>query len=76
LDENDPLGGILAATTFAFRATYNTTMQATPAQLVFGRDAIINTKFEANWAFIKQRKQEIMVRNNERENASHIKYTY
>jgi hypothetical protein len=32
--------------------------------------------FEANWAFIKQRKQEIIARNNERENAPRIKYTY
>jgi Bacterial SH3 domain len=41
-----------------------------------GRDSILNTKFKANWAFIQQRKQEIIARNNERENASCIKYTY
>jgi Bacterial SH3 domain len=43
---------------------------------VFGWDSILNTNFEANWAFIKQRKQEIIARNNEREHASLIKYTY
>ena len=57
LNRDNPWGGILAATMFAVRATYHTTMQATPAQLVFGRDAILNTKFEANWTLIKQRKQ-------------------
>ena len=52
LDEDDPWSGILAATMFAVRATYHTTLQATPTQLVFGRDAILNTQFEANWNLI------------------------
>jgi hypothetical protein len=76
LDEQDPWGGILAATMFAVRATYHTTMQATPAQLVFGRDAILNTKFEANWAFIKERKQKLIIKNNKKENTSRIGHTY
>lgn len=76
LDETDPWAGILAATMFAVRATYHTTMQATPTQLVFGRDAILNTKFEANWAFIKERKQKLIDINNKRENASRILHTY
>jgi len=37
LDEADPWSGILSATMFAVRATYHTTLQATPSQLVFGR---------------------------------------
>ena len=40
LDEEDPFAGVLSATMFAMRATYHTTTQATPTQLVFGRDAI------------------------------------
>jgi hypothetical protein len=76
LDEEDPWGGILAATMFAVRATYHTTMQATPAQLVFGRDSIINTKFEANWAYIKERKEKLIAQNNKRENAARILHTY
>ena len=38
----------------------HTTLQATPAQLVFGRDAILNVKFEADWNLIKQRKQTLI----------------
>jgi hypothetical protein len=34
---------------FAFRATFRITFQATPAKLVFGRDVIMNTNFEADW---------------------------
>jgi hypothetical protein len=76
LDEQDPWSGILAATMFATRATYHTTLQATPSQLVFGRDAILNVQFEANWAYIRERKQKLINQNNERENAARIVHTY
>ena len=45
---NDPWSGILAATMFAVRAPYHTTLQASPMQLVFGRDAILNNKHVAD----------------------------
>ena len=64
LDEENPWQGILSAAMFALRSTYHTTTQATPAQLVFGRDAILNTQFEANWRYIQQRKQHIIKTNN------------
>jgi hypothetical protein len=76
LDEKDPWAGILTATMFAIRATYHTTLKATPAQLVFGRDSLLNIKFEANWAFIKERKQKLINKNNEKENSSRIAYEY
>ena len=47
LDVTDPWSGILAATMFAVRATYHTTLHATPTQLVFWRDALLNKEFEA-----------------------------
>ena len=72
----DPWAGILSATMFAVRATYHTTLQATPAQLVFGRDAILNTMFEANWNLIRERKQKLIQQNNERENAKRIPHEY
>jgi hypothetical protein len=61
---------------FAVRATYHTTLQATPAQLVFGRDAIFNTKFEANWNLIRTHKQKMIKKNNERENTKRIPHEY
>jgi uncharacterized protein with NRDE domain len=51
---------------FVTHATYHTTTQATPAQLVFGRDAILNTKFDANWKKIRKRKQQITNKNNKK----------
>ena len=76
LDEDDPFAGILSAVAFATRATIHTTLQATPMQLVFGRDAIINYEFEADWATIKARKQKIINKNNERENSKRLAHTY
>ena len=46
---NNPLSGILAATMFAVRATYHTTLQASPMQLVFGQETILNIKHVAYW---------------------------
>ena len=76
LDEENPWDGILAATMFAIRATFHTTLQATPSQLVFGRDAILNTTFEANWKQIKERKQSVIHKNNKAENKKRIAHEY
>jgi hypothetical protein len=59
---------------FAVRATFHTSLQATPAQLVFGRDAILKIQFEANWNFIQQNKKRIFQKNNQRENAKWISH--
>ena len=76
INEEDPWTGILATTMFATRATVHTTLGATPSQLVFGRDAILNAAFEADWGLIKQRKKELIAKNNERENSKRIDYQY
>ena len=76
LDEEDPWKCILSATAFAVRATYHTTLQKSPGQLVFGRDMIFNIKHQANWEFIQQRKQDIINQNNARENAKRIPHEY
>ena len=76
LDEHDPFGQFLAAASFAIRSTFHTTLQATPGQLVFGRDMLLPIKFKADWAAINERKQKEINRNNERENKKRIKHTY
>ena len=76
LDEHDPWTPFLQATCFAIRSTYHTTLGATPAQLVFGRDMILPLKFKADWAMIQSRRQEEMARNNSRENAKRIPHEY
>jgi len=76
LDEDDPWSGVLSAAAFAVRATYHTTLQKTPGQLVFGRDMILNVKHIANWEYIRQRKQKLIDKNNQRENSKRIPYQY
>jgi hypothetical protein len=41
---------------------------ATPSQIVFGRDAILNIKFDANWKLICECKQCAINENNKMEN--------
>ena len=68
-DEEDPFSGLLSAVAFATRATVHTTLGATPSQLVFGRDATLDTGFQANWDAIQAKKQKTINQNNARENA-------
>jgi hypothetical protein len=76
LDDNDPWKGILSATAFAVRSTFHTTLQNTPGQLVFGCDMILNVKHDANWEYIRARKQNIILKNDMAENAKRIPHTY
>ena len=51
-------------------------MQKSPGQLVFGRDMILNIKHQANWEYIRKRKQSRINDNNEKENAKQIPHEY
>ena len=75
-DQDDPWAGVLAATMFSIRAIYHTTLKASPMQLVFGRDAIINIKHVANWKHIAQQKQSVIDYNNAKENKSRTAHHY
>ena len=73
---NNPWSGILAATLFAVRATYHTTLQAFRMQIVFGRDAILNIKHVADWEHIWQRKQLQINHCNKQENMRRNNHQY
>jgi len=51
-------------------STVHTAARATPAQLVFGHDAMLNATFQADWQFIRERKQRLIIQNNKHENAT------
>ena len=55
---------------FGLRATYHTTLEASPTQLVFGRDAILPIKYQPDWENIQNNKQRKIELNNIRENKS------
>ena len=76
LDEKDPFKGVLAATVFAVRSTYHTTLKKTPGQLIFGQDMIFNIQHVTNWEFIRQNKQICIDKNNKAENAKRVAHLY
>jgi hypothetical protein len=47
----------LQARAFGIRSTFHTILQASPGQIVFGRDMINDISFQANWDRIKDNKK-------------------
>ena len=76
LDTNDPWGHFLSAAAWAIRSTVHTTLDATPGQLVFGRDMLLPIQIKTDWARIRQRKQDVINVNNRKENAKRIEHEY
>ena len=76
LDYVDPFGSILASVAWAVRSSYNNTTNATPAQLVFGRDMMFNLSTLVNWKELSLRKQALVDKANLRENKKRIDYDY
>ena len=52
------------------------TLQASPMQLVFGQDAILNIKHVADWEHIQQRKKIRVNHNDKRENMRRNNHQY
>ena len=44
--------------------------------ILFGRDALMNISFQADWEYIKERKQKLILQNNARENVTRREYQY
>ena len=76
LNPNNPWGYFLNTAAWAIRSTYHTTLEATPAQLVFGRDMILPISFRADWTRISEKKKRRIDENNARENAKRIRHEY
>ena len=76
LDPVRPWDKFLSAVAFAVRSTYHTTLEATPGQLVYGRDMLLPIKFNYDWAEIRRKRQSEINRNNRRENKARIDHTY
>ena len=73
---DDPWTAILASVAYAMRSTYHTTLQATPAQLIFRRDMIYPVEYVAEWDVLRQKKQKQIDKNNHRENSRQIDFDY
>jgi len=75
-DALDPWNDILASIAWAIRSTHHSTLKASPAQLVFNRDMLLNVKFIADWEMIRLRKQKDVDKNNARENSLRVDHDY
>src|SRR5207253_500570 len=76
LDDDNPWRGILAATAFAVRSTYHTTLKKMPEQPIFSHDMIFNTQHVANWEYIRLNKQCQINKNSKAKNAKCIAHLY
>ena len=74
-DENS-VHTILQAVAWSLRTTHHTQLQASPGQMVFGRDMIINATYLANWRAVNQNKMKRVLYDNARENKRRVDYDY
>jgi hypothetical protein len=75
-DYQDPWSQILANCAWAIRSTVHTVLNASPAQIVFGRDMLFDLSFTTEYKEIKKRKQEASNANTHKENSKRIKHEY
>ena len=54
LNPDEPWTEVLASVAWEIRSTYHTTLEATPAQLVYGRDMIYPIQYIAEWDLIRK----------------------
>jgi hypothetical protein len=73
---DDPWTQILSQCAWAIRSTVHLVLDATPAQLVFGRDMLFDLSFTADWQGIKNRRQQSIDSSNLRENSRRIAHQY
>jgi hypothetical protein len=76
IDKEDTWKGILAAVAWAIRSTFHTINEATPGQLVFGQDMIWNIQYQADWKYLKEKKQKLINKRNETENKNRKEHDY
>ena len=76
IPKDDPWTAILASVMYAVRSTYHTTLQATPVQLIFGRDMMYPIEYVAEWDVLCKNKTKIIEKNNVRENSRRIDFDY
>ena len=72
----DPCSDILASIIYAVQCVYHSTLQATPRQLVFGRNMFLDITFQTNYKEIWLRKKKLINFNNKPENTKLFQYDY
>ena len=71
-----PWGEVLSLVALVIQASYHLTLQATQAQIVFGRDMLFNMKKMINWQLMTKNKHKQIARDNKWENTECIPHQY
>ena len=66
----------LTSIAYAIRCSHHSTLNATPGQLVFGRDMLLDISYTHDYQATWQRKQRQIINDNIRENSKRIKHDY
>mmetsp|Transcript_22718 Transcript_22718/g.32055 ORF Transcript_22718/g.32055 Transcript_22718/m.32055 type:complete len:155 (+) Transcript_22718:67-531(+) len=67
---------VLQSVAFVILATYNCTLGISPAEVIFDRNMVVNTKSVADWDHIRRKVTAAQIKNNDRENQSRIEHSY
>ena len=70
------INAVLQNVAYGLRATYHSSIAASPGQIVFGRDMVINSLYLANWKNLASRRETQIHSNNVAENKSRIFHDY
>jgi hypothetical protein len=74
--DDTTINAVLQNVAYGLRSTYHSSIAATPGQLVFGRDMVINSIFLANWKNIAEKRLTQIRHNNTAENKSRLHHHY
>jgi hypothetical protein len=72
----DDVDVFLGKAAWAIRSTYHMVLKASPGAAIFGRDMLFDIPFVADWCKIRERRQSLTNRGNQRKNAKRIDYDY
>ena len=75
-DVVDPWSDILASVAYAVRCSHHSTLNATPGQLVFGRDMLLDIAYVPDYQSVWANKQKRINYDNARENSKRTPHDY
>jgi transposase InsO family protein len=76
LKDGEDWDAFLHNVTFALRAAYHTMTGASPAQLAFGRDMLVDLRHETDWGIQKEKKLQQIRAHAQRENHDRREWNY
>ena len=76
LDKYDPFGEICSNLCWAIRSSYHTTLKATPGQLIFGRDMVLDVEHISVLFSLRKQNQIKIDAADKRKNSKQVDYDW